>query len=138
MEAITTAGLSAVVMCASFIVLLMRLPPRMSVWLLDHRLIVDSLAFIGTFFLLASFSNSFVALLTAGFMGLITTGFLEANHNWRFVEHIMIFVRKRNIKKIRDALPSTGTKAEAKRLTKKCHKLERALLLARQRLKDPS
>lgn len=138
MEAVSTALLSAIVMCASFIVLLMRLPPRMSTWILNHRLMVDSFAFVGTFLLLSSFSNSFIALLTGGFMGLITTGFLELNHNWRFVEKLMVWARTRNIKKIADAERSVTTQAEANRLMKQRHKLERALLLAKQRLKDPT
>ena len=138
MEAITTAFIGAIVLCVSFIVLLMRLPPRMSVWILNHRLFVDSMAFIGTFLLLSSFSNSFVALITGGFMGLMTTGFLEANHHWRFVERLMVFVRKRNIKKIRKVLPDARTKDTAKHLLKRCHKLEKALLLAEQRLEDPT
>jgi hypothetical protein len=138
MEAVTTAFLSAIVMTVSFIVLLMRLPPRWSVWILDHRLFVDSVSFIGTFLLLASFSNSFVALLTGGFMGLITSGFLEVNHHTQFVERIMVFARSWSIRKIKKAEKVVKHQHEHLHLVKRRFKLEQALLLAQQRLRDPS
>jgi len=138
MELITTAFIGALVLCTSMMVILMRLPPRLSVWILDHRLFVDSVAFIGTFLLLASFSNSFVALVTGGFSGLMVTGFLEANHNYRFVEKVMIWARKRNIKKITDAETTCTNQHIGLKLVKQRHKLERALLMAEQRLTRPT